>query len=105
MKELTKYYRVKPLYNSDYKVEELKLYGPGRNCFLSGEEAEDNFLKTQKIALSKYEQVLEGLETLRGKLGIKFFFDYYMKGDTHGIYEDGGYIGFSINDYDFKFLQ
>lgn len=105
MKELTKYYRVKPLYNSDYKIEELKLYGRGCNCFLTREEAETDFLEAQKIALSKYGKVLEGFEILRKKLDIEFFFDYFMEGDTYGIYEDGCYIGFSVNDYDFKFLQ
>lgn len=105
MKELKKYYRVVPLYNSNYKIEELKLYGPSRNCFLSKDEAEIDFLKAQKIALHKYSRVLEGLDRVRKELDIDFYFDYYMEGDTYGIYEDGCYIGLTVNDYNFKFLQ
>lgn len=104
-RELKRYYRAIPLYGSNYKIEELNLYGRNQNCFLSREEAEDDFLKSQEIALSKYSQILDGLETLREKLCVDFHFDYYMEGDTHGIYEEGGYIAFTINGYNFKFLQ
>lgn len=107
MKELKTYYRVIPLYDSNYKIEKLQLYGcnRNRNCFLSEEEAKVDFLKAQEIALSKYNQILEGLEELKKKLNINFYFDYFMEGDTFGIDKDGMCINISINGYDFEFLQ
>lgn len=104
MRELEKYYRAEPMYNTRYEIKELMRLGRSTNCFSTREEAEADFLKAQQIALSKYNQVLEGLDALRERL-VAFHFDYYMKGDTYGIYEDGSYIGFTVNNYEFKFLQ
>ena len=105
MLEVKKYYRAVPLFGSDYKIEEINAYGTPHNGFLSKKEAKADFLKAQKLAVSQYNQILKGLKSLRKKLDVDFRFDYFVEGDTYGIYEDGSYIGFPINGYDFKFLQ
>lgn len=105
MLELKKYYRAVPLFGYDYKIEEIEAYGPPCNGFLSGKEAKADFLEAQKLALSKHNQILKGLESLRKKLDVDFRFDYFMAGDTYGIDECGYYIGLSVNTYDFKFVQ
>lgn len=46
---------------------------------------------------------MNAIEKIKEEI-IDFRFDYYMKGDTYGIYEEGSYIGIIVERYEFKFL-
>ena len=41
---------------------------------------------------------------LKQELG-DFEYDFFMCGDTFGIYDCGKYISFEVNGYNFKFSQ
>lgn len=90
--------------SNNFILKEKLLYGANRNCFLSKEEAKAHFDEANKIALKKYENILEGLNILKESVG-DFSYDYFMRGDTHGIYSDGMYIQFEVNGYNFQFPQ
>ena len=66
------------------------LYGANKNCFISKEEAKTHFEEANKIALEKYENIIDGINKLKESLG-DFSYDYFMCGDTYGIYSDGIY--------------
>lgn len=104
MKELKKYYRAEAKCNSDHKIVEREMYSQG-NWFLTKEEAKADFLRAYEIAENKYNKLLSAFSKIREELDIDFCFDYYMEGDTYGIYESGCYISFRVNGYEFKFLQ
>lgn len=90
--------------SNNFIIKEKLLYGANRNCFTSKEEAKTHFEEANKIALEKYENIMNGINKLRESLG-DFSYDYFMCGDTHGIYSDGLYIRFEVNGYDFQFPQ
>lgn len=102
--EKKKYYRCVPTKQRSYIIEELLLNGAHRNCFLSKEEAVRHFEMAEKIAIEKYNSIIDGINKLKESLG-NFYFDYYMEGDTYGIYESGLFIAFEVNGYLFEFLQ
>lgn len=90
--------------DNNFVVKEKMLYGAGKNCFTSKDEATAHFEEAYKIALEKYENIIDGIIKLKELLG-DFSYDYFMDGDTHGIYSDGMYIRFEVNGYDFQFSQ
>lgn len=102
--EKKKYYRCVPTKQRTCIIQELLLNRAYRNCFLSKEEAVSHFEMAEKIALEKYNNILDGMNKLKESLG-NFYFDYYMEGDAYGIYESGLYIAFEVNGYSFEFLQ
>lgn len=102
--EKKKYYRYENENDNNFILKEKLLYGANRNCFISKEEAKTHFEKANKIALVKYENIMNGINELKELLG-DFSYDYFMCGDTHGIYSDGMYIQFEVNGYEFKFPQ
>jgi len=104
--EKKKYYKYehKSEDSSDFILKEKLLYGANRNCFTSKEEAKTHFDEANKIALVKYENIMDGINKLKESLG-DFSYEYFMCGDTHGIYADGMYIQFEVNGYDFNFPQ
>ena len=80
------YYRVEPKFDNDYKVVKKELYK-----------------KAYQVAADKHSQIMNAIEKIKEEI-IDFRFDYYMEGDTYGIYEDGSYIGITVERYEFKFL-
>lgn len=100
-----KYYRFEQESpDTNFVLKEKLLYGAGVNCFLTRDEAWVHFEEANKIAQKKYESIMEGIDNLKNSLG-NFSYEYFMHGDTYGIYEDGLYIQFEVNGYDFMFLQ
>ena len=93
------YYRVEPKFDNDYKVVKKELYNKGINCFLTEEDAVRHYKKAYQVAADKHSQIMNAIEKIND-----FRFDYYMEGDTYGIYEDGSYIGITVERYEFKFL-
>lgn len=96
------YYRIDPKFNDNYVVIKRELYRKGINYFSTEEEAVKHYKKAYKIAIEKHSQIMEAIAEIKENI-IDFKFDYYMEGDTFGIYEDGSYIGITVNGYDFKF--
>lgn len=90
--------------DNNFILKEKLLYGAGKNCFPSEEEAKTHFEKANEIALAKYENIMNGINELKKSLG-DFSYEYFMCGDTHGIYSDGMYISFEVNGYEFNFPQ
>lgn len=105
-REKKKYYRYENESDgsNEFVLKERMLYSGYRNCFLTKEEAKEHFDEAYKIALDKYEKIMEGIRELRNTLGY-FSYDYYINGDTYGIYSEGMYLEFEVNGYNFKFLQ
>lgn len=105
-KERTLFYRYenKSTGKNNFAITEKMLYGANRNCFLTKEEATAHFEGSYKIALDRYEKIIEGIQKLKESLG-DFSYNYFFHGDTYGIYEDGLYIEISVNGYDFQFSQ
>lgn len=103
-KKLFYRYENKSTGRNNFKIAEKLLYGAHKNCFLSQEDATAHFEESYNIALNRYEKILEGMEKLKESIG-DFSYEYFFHGDTHGIYEDGLYIGIRVNDYDFQFPQ
>lgn len=97
------YYRVEPKFNNDYNVVKKELYRKGINCFLTENEAVNHYKKAYKIAEDKQIQIMNAIEKIKKEI-IDFRFDYYMEGDTFGIYEDGAYLSINVEGYKFKFL-
>lgn len=87
-----------------FTIAEKMLYGANRNCFLTKEEATTHFEESYKVALDRYEKIIEGIQKLKESLG-DFSYSYFFHGDTYGIHEDGLYIEISVNGYDFQFSQ
>jgi len=106
MREKKTYYKYENQSNGEnnFMLKEIQLYGAGRNCFISREEAEAHFNKAYETALDKYNHIVEGLGKLKDTLG-RFSYEYFIEGDTYGIYNEGAYIEFDIDDYTFKFKQ
>ena len=97
-------YENKTTGKNNFAITEKMLYGANKNCFLTKEEATTHFEESYKIALDRYEKIIDGMEKLKESIG-DFSYSYFLDGDTHGIYEDGLYIEISVNDYDFHFPQ
>lgn len=89
---------------NDFSIKKRTFYAVNKNCFLTKEEATTHFEESYKIALGKYEKIIEGIEKLKESLG-DFSYDYFLLGDTYGIYDDGLYIEINVNGYDFEFPQ
>lgn len=106
MKDMCIYYRFEcdVAGSNDFILRERLSYGPSKNCFKTKEEARFHFDNAKKIALKKYENILEGLKKIKESLG-DFSYEYYILGDTYGIYDEGMYISFEVNGYDFEFRQ
>jgi hypothetical protein len=68
------------------------------------EEADAHFNNALALAQKKYEKIMNGINKLKESLG-EFSYDYFMEGDTYGIYDDGLFITFEVNGYVFKFPQ
>lgn len=104
--EKKKYYRFENESegSNNFILKEKFLYGANKNCFTSKEEAETHFKEAYKIALEKYENIVNGINKLKESLG-DFSYDYFMCGDTYGIDSDGMYIEFEVNGYNFMFPQ
>lgn len=101
--EKSLYYKVEPKFDDDYKVVKKELYGKGVNCFSTEEEAVRHYKKAYQVAADKHSQIMNAIEKIKEEI-IDFRFEYYMEGDTYGIYEDGSYIGITVERYEFKFL-
>lgn len=97
-------YENKATGRNKFTIAEKMLYGANINCFTTKEAATSHFEKSYKVALDRYEKIIDGMQKLKESLG-DFSYDYFFHGDTHGIYEDGLYIEISVNDYDFQFSQ
>lgn len=99
-----KYYRYENQSDSRnvFVLREKLLYGKGTNCFETEAEAKAHFETAEKIAREKHNLICEGLSKLKKELG-EFYFDYFLDGDTHGIYDSGLYIYFPVNGYYFRF--
>lgn len=102
--EKKKYYRYENQSegSNNFILKEKLLYGANRNCFVLKEESKTHFEEAYKIALVKYENIMNSINKLKELLG-DFSYDYFMCGDTYGIYSDGMYIQFEVNGYNFKF--
>lgn len=57
------------------------------------------------MTTDKYNQLLKAFAKIKEDMDLDFSFDYYMEGDTYGIYDEGCYISFLVNGYEFKFSQ
>jgi hypothetical protein len=90
--------------SNNFVLKEKLLYGANRNCFKTKEEAKTHFEEANKIAQEKYEKIMDGIHKLKESLG-DFSYDYFVRGDTHGIDADGMYITFEVNGYEFEFPQ
>lgn len=97
------YYRAEPDINAQYTIIEREKYSQG-NWFLTKAEAKADYVKAYEIAKSKYSQLMEAFSKIKKEI-VDFDIDYYMRGDTYGIYESGSYIHIAINGYNFMFLQ
>ena len=106
MKEKELYYRYEhKTENSDtFVLKEKMLYGAGLNCFKNKEDATKHFKNAEEIAQEKYSKIMDGIEKLKDLVG-DFSYNYFMSGDTYGIEEDGLYISFEVNGYNFTFSQ
>lgn len=58
---------------------------PTSGNFMSKGDAKVDYLEHKRLADEKIEEALKHLKAMNA-LGVSI--DYYMKGDTHGIYED-----------------
>ena len=101
--EKSLYYKEEPKFDNDYKIVKKELYSEGINCFPTKEEAIRHYKKAFQVAADKHSQIMNAIEKIKEEI-IDFRFDYYMKGDTYGIYEEGSYIGIIVERYEFKFL-
>jgi hypothetical protein len=89
---------------NNFVMKEKALHYANRNCFNSPEEATKHYKNAYKIALKKYNNIMDGLRKLK-EINGDFSFEYFMNGDTHGIYEDGLYISIEVDGYNFEFEQ
>lgn len=106
MIELKKYYRYehKDDYSDKFVIVKKMLCGRGYNCFDTPEEATKHFKESEKIALEKYNKIIDGIQLLKeliGDFSIEVWANSY--GDTGLDY--GALIKITINGYDFTFSQ
>lgn len=104
--EKKKYYIFENQSESDnnFVLKEKLLFGAGKNCFKSNEEAVTHFEEANKIALEKYEKIVNGIEKLKEEFGnFSYGCDVWVLDDS-GL-EKIMYIEFNVNGYDFKFSQ
>ena len=102
--EKNKYYRCEPKDDGLYRIKELNLYGAGKNCFLTKEEAVKHYEKAEKKASKKYEKIMEGLQKLKNSVG-NFSYDCEATAyDDTGL-ETQMYIEFYIDGYNFRYNQ
>mgnify|MGYP001003740391 FL=1 len=87
---------------NEFSIKEKKTFD--KNWFLTKEEATAHFEEAYKIALDRYEKIIEGIEKLKETLG-DFSYEYFLLGDTNGIYDDGLFIEIVVNGYEFEFPQ
>lgn len=97
-------YENKTIGKNNFAIAEKMLYAANRNCFLTKEDATAHFEESYKIALDRYEKIIDGMKKLKESLG-DFSYSYFFDGDTQVIYEDGLYIEINVNGYDFQFPQ
>lgn len=102
--EKKKYFRYEPNDNGSFILKERMFYGANRNCFLTKEEATNHFEKAEKVALEKYEKIMNGINKLKEEVG-----DFSYDCDVH-VHDDSGlytimYIEFNVDGYDFRFNQ
>ena len=100
--EKKKYYRYEPNEKGTFRIKERMLYGAGKNCFLTREEATSHFKDAQQIALDKYEKIEIGIAKLKEAVGdFSYDCDVEVLDDT-GL-ETTMYIEFDVDGYDFRF--
>jgi len=87
-----------------FSIKEREFYAANRNCFLTKEAATAHFEESYNTALDRYKKIIAGIEKLKESLG-DFSYNYFLLGDTHGIYDEGLFIEISVNGYDFEFPQ
>lgn len=97
-------YERKTFGRNDFRIQENMLYVAHINCFVTKEEATDHYEASYKIASEKYEKIIQGIQKLKETLG-DFSYEYFIEGDTHGIYEEGLYMEIMVNGYSFQFSQ
>ncbi|HPO11748.1 MAG TPA: hypothetical protein PLM63_04140 [bacterium] len=88
--------------SNDFIVTKMELLGKGVNCFNTPEEAQKHFDEALEKAYIKFDKILEGIQNLKEKLG-GFSIDYFIEGDLYGIEQEGKYIEFEIDGYNFEF--
>lgn len=98
------YYRCEPNDNGSFSIKEKMLFGKGKNCFLTKEEAINHFEKAERIALDKYEKIIIGLNELKKELGDFSYECGAWALDDTGL-ETTMYIEFNVDGYDFRFNQ
>ncbi|WP_373262097.1 hypothetical protein [Hungatella hathewayi] len=102
--EKKKYYRYEPDDYGTFRIKERYFYGPNKNCFFTKNEATIHFKNAEKIAIDKYEKIMNGISKLKEKVG-----DFSYDCDVH-VDDDSGlyttvYIEFNVDGYDFRFNQ
>ena len=72
---------------------------PTSGKFMSKDDAKADYLAHKSLADKKFEAALTHLKAMN-ELGVSI--DYYMEGDTHGIYEDYMYLEVTEGSYYFR---
>jgi hypothetical protein len=72
---------------------------PTDGRFMSKNHAKSDYLAHKRLADKKIEVALAHLKAMN-ELGVSI--DYYMEGDTHGIYEDYMYLEVTEGPYRFR---
>lgn len=102
--EKRKYYRCEPNDTGSFNVRELMLYGAGKNCFLTKEEAVKHFENAERVALDKYEKLMIGISKLKKEIGDFNFGCEIEVLDDSGL-ETTMYVEFLIDGYEFRYNQ
>ena len=88
-------------YDEDIRIIKTQRFKAWKNEFTTPEEARKHFNMALKIATKEYKLFYNKYRELITTCGCSI--SYIMNGDTHGIYEDYMYVGFTVNGYYIKF--
>jgi len=70
--------------------------------YLTKQDAESAIKAVMPMAQQKFETCLQAYKKLANELG--FYLSYNYDGDTHGIYDEYEYIGFTMDGFNFQFI-
>lgn len=106
MRELKKYYMYehKDNYSDKFVIVERMLYSRRYNCFDTPEEATKHFKESEKIALEKYNKIMDGIQSLKESMG-DFSIEAWANADDDTGLDYGAMIEIIVNGYDFTFKQ
>lgn len=106
MKELKRYYvyEHKNNYSDKFVLNTINSKYRYKNYFDTPEEATKHFKESEKIALEKYNKIVDGIQSLKESIG-DFSIEAWANSDDDTGLDYGTMIEISVNGYSFTFSQ